>query len=976
MRQRMRKSSGLGSDLDLFVLPQAALFSAILTTFLVESKNLLQQDPADTSVALLLLIAQRQAGTISNNTPNIEIPPFAPSTSALWINGLWFVALALSLAAALIVMLSKEWLTAYTASRPRPAHPHALLRQARLDGLDGWWALHIIALLPTLLHLALLLFALGLIVYLWTLEIVVAAVTGAVVALTLLFYFGTTTLGAIFPFCPFVTEISMYVRRFGGARLGSWLRVSGQSRLVNSSGQDFRGSTTLEDMRAVSWLAENARDPVAVDCAYQALSGIHIPEDVHTPRSPSTEHSKNWREVLEHVFPTLLTRLGAILNEGRELAASRGANAARYSRALAEIVTFFGPESSVRNDDQRPPLEKSVRPRLDSFTFPSFSDSTVARVSTRRRAEHALEVLDGVWRDEHPAFSADTFACLTGVELRLVALAADSPKSDVSPAPTPPGTPRLGLLEDAAIMEQNATPSSDMPLVSLQMTYTRSLVRAAIQLRYHSDGRTPIRPFALAYLLDAMRVSAKSLGLNPEITLPGQAISDSPENGLLSPSYRPRPTAESGKSQTQINFIIPVFSFEHYLRPTDLSRGPLGSIIRTLGTTSSRGHGSEASSGVPRNSGFKVRMAGARALAALAPVILKRWPEVDSNLDVARLEGAIATQLLSIIRALGPHLLRAGAINLVEAVLAELHQIVVANPYSAYLSLRVNAARDFSSLLEFAAGSAPEGHAVLSSTSKAHIVKLLTFEITGKQPYRRTHLPPQLVPHLLLLLRDSSFNEATMKAALKYVVDRIRDTHGNTNYLRTFTHSDQGYSSLVAIGLIHEEHTESIVNSILQITHVAVTGGHNARNNTPIVLSALATPGFLDAISLVTRHTVKMIDRQTHRHLHTFGRNMMTALHRIEPSAARIVLEHGALDEVVAGLQAQQARSNSTASGSGSGSGVGTGTGRNGPPSTEFLLSQLRTLKEERLPELAARYEQDDDDDERRPQEEVTGQAI
>ncbi|KAG8786933.1 hypothetical protein FRC12_016086 [Ceratobasidium sp. 428] len=394
-------------------------------------------------------------------------------------------------------------------------------------------------------------------------------------------------------------------------------------------------------------------------------------------------------------------------------------------------------------------------------------------------------------------------------------------------------------------------------------------------------------------------------------------------------------------------------------------------------------------------------MAGARALAALAPVILKRWmaikvpksgtdanllqptastpdldswPDVDSNLDVARLEGAIATQLLFIIRALGPHLLRAGAINLVEAVLAELHQIVVASPYSAYLSLRANAARDFSSLLEFAAGSPPEGHAILSSTSKAHIVKLLTFEITGKQPYRRTHLPPQLIPHLLLLLRDSSVHEATMKVALKYVVDRVRDTHGNTNYLRTFTHSDQGYSSLVAIGLIHEEHIESIVNSILQITHVAVASGHNTHNNTPIVLSALATPGFLDAISLVTRHTVKMIDRQTHRHLHTFGRNMMTALHRIEPSAARIVLEHGALDEVVAGLQAQQARSNSTASGSGSGSGIGTGTGRNGPPSTEFLLSQLRALKEERLPELAARYEQGDDN-ERRPQE-VTGQAI
>ncbi|KAG9079197.1 hypothetical protein FS749_008744 [Ceratobasidium sp. UAMH 11750] len=552
--------------------------------------------------------------------------------------------------------------------------------------------------------------------------------------------------------------------------------------------------------------------------------------------------------------------------------------------------------------------------------------------------------------------------------------------------------------------EQNATGaqlgSGGMTLVSLQRTYARSLVRASVQLRYHWDGRTPIGPFALAYLLDAMRISAKCVGLNPEITTADSTPLDNQlgntENDLLSPSYRPKPPIESTKPGSQLNFIIPVFSFEHYLRPTDLARGPLGSVIRVLGTTSSHGHKSEATSGVPKNSGLRVRMAAARALAALAPVILKRWmaikvpksgrdpnaspvafstldfgdwPDVDSNLDIPRLESAITTQLLLIIRAIGPHLLRAGAISLVEAVLAELHRIVVTTPYSAYLALRNNAARDLSPLLEFASPSAAEGHATLSSTAKAHIVNILTFEIGGKQHHRRTYLAPHLIPHLLRVLRDASSNESTTKAALKYVVDRVRDTNNNVEYLRGFMHSDQGYSSLVAIGLVQEEHVELVVNSILQITHVAVAGGHNVRS-IPVILGALAVPGFLDAISLVARHTVKMIDRQNHRHLHTFGRNMITALHRIEPSAARIVLEHGALDEVVAGLQAQHTRSNSNGSGSGSGS----GTGRNNAPTTEYLLAQLRTLKEERLPELVAKYEYEED--ERGPQEDLTGQAI
>ncbi|QRW11507.1 hypothetical protein RhiLY_10506 [Ceratobasidium sp. AG-Ba] len=996
---------GRHASLDVLLL-FAALFSAILTTFLVESKNLLQADPADTSVALLLMIAQNQG---VNNAPSVEIPPFTPSRSALWINGLWFAALGLSLAAALITMLSKEWLTAYTASRPRPAHSHALIRQARLDGLDNWWALHIIALLPTLLHLALLLFALGLVVYLWTLEVVVAAVTGVVIALTLVFYFATTILGAIFPFCPFVTEISGYVRRFGGARLGSWLRINQSIRSSQPhTSQDHYSTTTLEDMRAVTWLAEHARDPTAADCAYQALAGIRIPGDIRTRRPGSKKPTGSWHYALNRIFPTLLTRFGTILREGRDLSASRGANAARYSRALAELATFLGTEDAAATQADKKPFwfTNPTRPRLDSFSFPSFSDSTPL-LPTRQRAELALETLDGVWRDENPAFSADTFACLTGTELRLTALVADSHEQAHSPQLSPPGTPTLGLLESANAIELNTTgtrsPPSSVSLSSLRMTYARSLVRASVQLRYHSDGRTPIGPFALAYLLDAMRTGAKCLGLNPEMSAPHGAM---PENvalnsdpGLLSPSYRPRSSPESAKLEAQPNFIIPVFSFEHYLRPTDLARGPLGSVVRVLGTINPKATGNVARLSSQKASTWHVRMAGARALAALAPVILKRWaaikipksgpdpnapqnefptldldnwPEVDPNQDAARLEGAIASQLRLIIRALGPHLLRAGAVNLIESVLAELDRIVITTPYSAYLALRTSAARDLVPILNFASDGPTEGHAKLSSSAKAHIVNILTFEVGGKQHPGRTHLAPSHMPQLLRLLCDVSGNEPIARAALKYIVDRVRNTHNNPDYLRIFAHTDQGYSTLVALGLTQEQYIENVVNSILQITHVAVVGGQNARHN-PIILRAEATPGFLDAVSLVARHTVKMIDRQNHRHLHTFGRNMMNVLHRIDPSVAQTVLEHGALDEVIAGLQAQQTRSNSNLSGTGSAS--GSGTGRNSAPTTEHLLGQLRILKEQRLPGLSADHRNTRDND-RGDEGDATGQAI
>ncbi|KAG9123090.1 hypothetical protein FRC07_000241 [Ceratobasidium sp. 392] len=78
----------------------ATLFSAILTAFIIESKNLLQQDSAELTVTLLLAIAQSQQ-RVEQGTPQtlppIKRPRFSASMSARWINGLWYTALALSL---------------------------------------------------------------------------------------------------------------------------------------------------------------------------------------------------------------------------------------------------------------------------------------------------------------------------------------------------------------------------------------------------------------------------------------------------------------------------------------------------------------------------------------------------------------------------------------------------------------------------------------------------------------------------------------------------------------------------------------------------------------------------------------------------------------------------------------------------------------------------------------------------------------
>ncbi|KAH7096501.1 hypothetical protein BKA62DRAFT_775112 [Auriculariales sp. MPI-PUGE-AT-0066] len=67
----------------------AGFFSAVRTAFLIESTKQLQPDYTEiTAVAALAFLAQLQGTNSSISAP--DNPPFAPTTDARWINGLWF----------------------------------------------------------------------------------------------------------------------------------------------------------------------------------------------------------------------------------------------------------------------------------------------------------------------------------------------------------------------------------------------------------------------------------------------------------------------------------------------------------------------------------------------------------------------------------------------------------------------------------------------------------------------------------------------------------------------------------------------------------------------------------------------------------------------------------------------------------------------------------------------------------------------
>jgi hypothetical protein len=279
-------------------------------------------------------------------TSPINMPEFTPSLIARWINGIWFTSLGLSLSAALIAMLGKEWLTAFLSSRPRPIHSHALLRQSRLEGLERWWALHILSLLPSLLHASLLLFSVGLVIYLWTLDIAIAAVTAGLVGATSLFYLVTAVLGAVYDFCPYVTEISGYLRRAAVALFGR----------RRTEEEDVAATyTSVRDLQALLWLANNSRDPAIVDCSYQALAGLHRPVDKvrlynadvgNEGTGPADEihdipMQLNEQTTMVTLLSTVVERFERLTTNQLGLSGGDGAYAARYATAVLRISTYL-----------------------------------------------------------------------------------------------------------------------------------------------------------------------------------------------------------------------------------------------------------------------------------------------------------------------------------------------------------------------------------------------------------------------------------------------------------------------------------------------------------------------------------------------------------------------------------------------------------------------------------------------------------
>ncbi|KAL1945562.1 hypothetical protein VTO73DRAFT_2413 [Trametes versicolor] len=194
----------------------AGLFSAVLTTFNVQSYLLLQPAAPDPSIAVLQQISSQLASfsiqhpffnstqPSSTTRANANTPPPVPRW-AVWLNALWFSGLILSLSSASVGIMVKQWLNEYSSGVSGTSRPVARVRQYRLNNLRTWRVEDIIGAIPILLQLALALFLSGMLILLWTLHDTVAAIASTLVGLLAVFTVVTTLLPLVNPKCSYLT---------------------------------------------------------------------------------------------------------------------------------------------------------------------------------------------------------------------------------------------------------------------------------------------------------------------------------------------------------------------------------------------------------------------------------------------------------------------------------------------------------------------------------------------------------------------------------------------------------------------------------------------------------------------------------------------------------------------------------------------------------------------------------------------------
>jgi len=403
---------------------QAALFAGFLSAFLIELLGRLEQDPLD--IIQDVLIYQTQMMRNSSLGPYVPAD-FSPPEHIVVVNALFYASLGFMVLAAFIAMLIKSWVREFDRGLRAMSLPEqrAKTREFRYLGMERWKLPEMVETLPLLIQISLLLFSIGLVIFLFNISKPSFGVTTTILCVGILYYVMTTSISVVVSSSPFHSPLS---RRLGKVYQRMHAHFCPHIRFLLSPAMDAIPVTTLGRIRRhikiflqetrpylendfVKPISATTVDDVQVSIAASALHRIHdsAPDSQHsealhwsvwqiagstTLRVPPLFNLPSWirnklydEEYLSHLPPSMLVTL---------LAVSLRPRTTRYWGRIDAMCDILVHQESTKSS-----WVQLVTAVYSRSTAPNYLIGTIRRRDLRNdEALWLLNILSELHRDE------------------------------------------------------------------------------------------------------------------------------------------------------------------------------------------------------------------------------------------------------------------------------------------------------------------------------------------------------------------------------------------------------------------------------------------------------------------------------------------------------------------------------------------------------------------------------------------------
>ena len=285
------------------------MFSAVSSAFVIDVNSSLRPDPNQESAALLrpILLTLNQSA-IPGETPAVPPTQENPPSEIVIATCLMYASLLISLLAALVAMLGKQWLNRHLRNSGGSMIERCGDRQRKCDGLEKWPFHFFVESLLVMLQVALLFLACGLCRYMWSVNAWVAYTLIGLTGLGIAFYVVIVIAGMSSYACPFQTPASAALR---GLRKKVWRgaissivhskwALSRADLLWNRKIQPFLCCQSLETISLKTVQVQRSEPPSALNNARQPKPWIR-PKDLTIIRRTNTSDAQCVSWILRNI---------------------------------------------------------------------------------------------------------------------------------------------------------------------------------------------------------------------------------------------------------------------------------------------------------------------------------------------------------------------------------------------------------------------------------------------------------------------------------------------------------------------------------------------------------------------------------------------------------------------------------------------------------------------------------------------------